>query len=179
MKLQKKLTGAISLIAMITSATAVIGQEIKVWTTETQPARLERQAKMAAEYEASTGVKVEMIPVEESEMGTRATAAFAAGDLPDVIYYGLQYALPWTEAGILDTEAAQEVVDALGSNTFAPGPIQMATTPNGVAGVPVDGWTQMVVYRKDLFEANELEAPSSYKNVTTALSKLHLSLIHI
>ena len=79
MKLQKKLTGAISLIAMITSATAVIGQEIKVWTTETQPARLERQAKMAAEYEASTGVKVEMIPVEESEMGTRATAAFAAG----------------------------------------------------------------------------------------------------
>ena len=142
MKLQKKLTGAISLIAMIASATAVIGQEIKVWTTETQPARLEKQAKMAAEYEASTGVKVEMIPVEEKDMGTRATAAFAAGDLPDVIYYGLQYALPWTEAGILDPEAAQEVVDALGSDTFAPGPIQMAATPNGVAGVPVDGWTK-------------------------------------
>jgi multiple sugar transport system substrate-binding protein len=173
MTLRKKLTGAISLIAMITSATAVISQEIKVWTTETQPARLERQVKMAAEYETSTGVKVEMIPVEESEMGTRATAAFAAGDLPDIIYYSLQYALPWTEAGILDTEAAQEVVDALGSDTFAPGPIQMATTPNGVAGVPVDGWTQMVVYRKDLFEANGLKAPSSYKNVTTALSKLH------
>ena len=49
----------------------------------------------------------------------------------------------------------------------------MAATPNGVAGVPVDGWTQMVVYRKDLFEANGLEAPSSYENVTTALSKLH------
>jgi ABC-type glycerol-3-phosphate transport system substrate-binding protein len=57
-EITKKLTGAISLIAMITSATAVIGQEIKVWTTETQPARLERQAKMAAEYEASTGVKL-------------------------------------------------------------------------------------------------------------------------
>ena len=69
MKLQKKITGAISLITMIVSATTVIGQEIKVWTTETQPARLERQAKMAAEYEASTGVKVEMIPVEEKDMG--------------------------------------------------------------------------------------------------------------
>ena len=77
-EITKKITGAISLIAMIASATTVIGQEIKVWTTETQPARLERQAKMAAEYESSTGVKVEMIPVEESEMGTRATAAFAA-----------------------------------------------------------------------------------------------------
>ena len=70
-EITKKITGAISLIAMIASATTVIGQEIKVWTTETQPARLERQAKMAAEYESSTGVKVEMIPVEESEMGTR------------------------------------------------------------------------------------------------------------
>ena len=79
MKLQRKITGAISLITMIASATTVIGQEIKVWTTETQPARLERQANMAAEYEASTGVKVEMIPVEEKDMGTRATAAFAAG----------------------------------------------------------------------------------------------------
>ena len=88
MKLQNKITGAISLITMIASATTVIGQEIKVWTTETQPARLERQAKMAAEYEASTGVKVEMIPVEEKDMGTRATAAFAAGDLPDGSYYG-------------------------------------------------------------------------------------------
>ena len=33
--------------------------------------------------------------------GTRATAAFAAGDLPDVIYYPLSFALPWAEAGIL------------------------------------------------------------------------------
>ena len=49
MKLQRKITGAISLITMIASATTVIGQEIKVWTTETQPARLERQANMAAE----------------------------------------------------------------------------------------------------------------------------------
>ena len=54
MKLQKKLTGAISLIAMITSATAVIGQEIKVWTTETQPARLERQAKIAGSTPGTT-----------------------------------------------------------------------------------------------------------------------------
>ena len=153
MNLRLKIAGAVSTVALLATATSAIAQEIRVWTTETQPARLERQQKMAADYEASTGVKVQMIPVEESDYGTRATAAFAAGDLPDVIYYPLSFALPWAEAGILDAEAAQEVLDDLGADTFAPGPISMAATPNGIAGVPVDGWTQMVVYRKDLFEA--------------------------
>ena len=115
MNLRLNLVGPLSAIAVLAFATASIAQEIRVWTTETQPARLERQQKMAANYQASTGVKVEMIPVEEKDMKTRATAAFAAGDLPDVIYYGLQYALPWSESGILDTEAAQEVLDALGA----------------------------------------------------------------
>jgi multiple sugar transport system substrate-binding protein len=52
-----------------------------------------------------------VIPVTESDLGTRATAAFAAGDLPDVIYHTLQYALPWAEAGILDADAATEVIE--------------------------------------------------------------------
>ena len=170
---KKCLMGVASGIALLAGATAVSAQSIRVWTTETQPARLERQQKMAADYEAATGVAVEMIPVDEKEYGTRATAAFAAGDLPDVIYYPLQYALPWVEAGILDAEATQEVLEELGADTFAPGPINMAQTPDGVAGVPVDGWTQMVVYRKDLFEANGLEAPTTYGNVIAAIEKLH------
>jgi multiple sugar transport system substrate-binding protein len=147
--------------------------EIRFWTTETQPARLERQQKMAEDFKAETGITVEVIPVDEQDYGTRATAAFAAGDLPDVIYHPLQYALPWTEAGILDPEAATEVVNKLGADTFAPGPLNMAATDGGFASVPVDGWTQMVVYRRDLFEENGLEAPNSYANVLAAIEKLH------
>ena len=168
-----KLVGAASSMVLLASTAAVLAQEIRVWTTETQPARLERQQQMAADYEKATGVKVEMIPVDEKEYGTRTTAAFAAGDLPDVIYYPLQYALPWVEAGILDAEAAQEVFDELGAGTFAPGPVGMAQTADGIAGVPVDGWTQMVVYRKDLFDANGLAAPTTYANVVAAIEKLH------
>ncbi|EFO31291.1 extracellular solute-binding protein [Roseibium sp. TrichSKD4] len=128
---------------------------------------------MAADFEKKTGTSVEVIPVSESDLGTRATAAFAAGDLPDVIYHTLQYALPWAEAGILDTEAATEVVDALGKGTFAQGALGMATFEGDYASVPVDGWTQMIVYRKDLFDANGLEAPTSYAAVEAALEKLH------
>ena len=162
-------TTALSLMLTATGALA----DIRFWTTENQPERLAKQEATAAAFEAETGISVEVIPVEESDLGTRATAAFAAGDLPDVIYYPLQYALPWTEAGILDSEAATEVVNALGVETFAPGPLSMAATEDGWAGVPVDGWTQMIVYRKDLFEENGLEPPTTFANVQAAIEALH------
>jgi multiple sugar transport system substrate-binding protein len=71
-----------------------------------------------------------VIPVTESDLGTRATAAFAAGDLPDVIYHTLQYALPWAEAGILDADAATDVIEALGA-TPSPGRAGMAAVEDG------------------------------------------------
>lgn len=147
--------------------------DLRFWTTEEQPERLAKQQEMAAAFSAESGISVEVIPVTESDLGTRTTAAFAAGDLPDVIYHTLQYALPWVEAGILDAEAASEVIEALGSETFAPGALAMAATEDGYASVPVDGWTQMLVYRKDLFEAAGLEPPTTYANVLAAVEALH------
>ena len=114
-----------------------------------------------------------MIPVTESELGKRATAAFAANDLPDVIYHTLQYVAPWQEAGILNVDAASEVVENLGADTFAPGALGMATIDGDTVAVPVDGWTQLVVYRKDLFEQMGLADPDSYANIQAALKALH------
>jgi multiple sugar transport system substrate-binding protein len=153
--------------------TVAQAQTLRFWTTEEQPERLAKQEELAAAFKDKTGIEVDVIPVTESDLGTRATAAFAAGDLPDVIYHTLQYALPWAEAGILDTEAATEVLENLGTDTFAPGAVAMAAVEGGIASVPVDGWTQMVVYRKDLFDANGLAAPDSYENILAAVEKLH------
>ena len=148
-------------------------QSLRFWTTEEQPDRLAKQEQMAADFKSKTGISVEVIPISESDLGTRATAAFAAGDLPDVIYHTLQYALPWAESGLLDTEAATEVIYGLQASTFSPGALDMAAVRGGYASVPVDGWTQMVVYRKDLFEAHGLNPPNSYANIEAALEKLH------
>ena len=148
-------------------------QSLRFWTTEEQPDRLAKQEQMAADFKSQTGVSVEVIPISEKDLGTRATAAFAAGDLPDVIYHPLQYALPWAESGLLDTEAATEVIYGLRASTFSPGALDMAAIRGGYASVPVDGWTQLVVYRKDLFEAHGLNPPNSYANIEAALEKLH------
>ena len=159
--------------ALALSAIAAGAEDLRFWTTEEQPERLAKQEEMAAAFAEATGHNVEVIPVTETDLGTRATAAFAAGDLPDVIYHPLQYALPWAEAGILDTDSATDVIEDLGGDTFAPGALGMASFGGGYASVPVDGWTQMLVYRKDLFEEAGLEAPTSYANVLAAVEALH------
>ncbi|MEC8261408.1 MAG: extracellular solute-binding protein, partial [SAR324 cluster bacterium] len=76
-------------------------------------------------------------------------------------------------SGLLDIEAATEVIYGLQASTFSPGALDMAAVRGGYASVPVDGWTQMVVYRKDLFETHGLQPPNSYANIEAALEKLH------
>jgi len=149
-------------------------ETVTFWTPEEQPERVAIQEEMAAAFSAKTGHTVEVVPVSEKDLGTRMTAAFAASDLPDVVYHSIQYLRPWAEAGILDTGAAAEVIEALGADTFTGRPLDIASVGDGeYASVPVDGWTQMVVYRKDLFEEHGLAAPDSYENIAAAIEKLH------
>ena len=162
----------IYLFAFSFFANASFAGSLTFWTTEVQPARMEKQKAMADAFEAKTGIYVEVIPVEEKDLGKRATAAAAAGNLPDVIYHTLQYVLPWAEAGILDVKANNDVVKSLGVDTFAPGALNMAKKGGKISAVPVDGWTQMVVYRKDLFEKAGLQPPTSYESITKAVGKL-------
>ncbi|PCI88495.1 MAG: bicyclomycin resistance protein [Hyphomicrobiales bacterium] len=168
----KRLLQGVALSAIL-MANAVSADGLRFWTTEDQPDRLAKQQAMAADFKAKTGIEVEVIPVSEKDLGTRTTAAYAAGDLPDVIYHPLQYTLPWAEAGILNTDAASDVIETLGLDTFAPGALAMAAVDDGFSAVPVDGWTQMIVYRKDLFEAKGLAAPNTFANVTAAIEALH------
>lgn len=164
---------ALALAATLMMSSMASADTLRFWTTEEQPERLAKQQETADKFKATSGIEVQIIPVTEKDLGTRATAALAAGDLPDVIYFPLQYALPWSEAGILDTEINTDLINALGVDTFAPGALNMAKLPEGYAAVPVDGWTQLVLYRKDLFKEKGLEAPTSYASIAKAIEALH------
>jgi multiple sugar transport system substrate-binding protein len=151
----------------------VVAQEIDFWTSEDQPSRMEKQMEIAANFEAATGIVVNVIPVSEADMVTRSTAAFAAGDLPDVMNLSLANALGLASEGILDIEANNEVIESLGRDTFAEGPLNLGAVDDGVVGVPSSGWTQMLVYRKDLFDAAGLAAPTDFDSIQAAIEALH------
>lgn len=160
----------ITLLALFGLAQA---QQITLWTTEEQPERLEVQNRIADAFEEETGISVEVVPVTESELGQRATAAFAAGDLPDVIYHPLSRTAGWAEEGILDTFAASEVVRNLGEDTYGQGVLDMVSFQGDYAAVPHSGWTQLLLYRADLFEEAGLEAPTDYASIRAAIDALH------
>lgn len=125
---------------------------VTMWTMEEQPERLAAQEKMAADFKAKSGHEVKIVPVTEKDIATRATAAFGAGDLPDILNHTVQHLLPFASAGLLDSGAATEVVENLGVDTFAAGPVNMAKSNGEIVSVPTDGWTQLVVYRADKFK---------------------------
>jgi len=151
----------------------VLAQEITFWTLETQPERIAKQEEIAAAFEAKTGISVKIVPVDESDLSTRVTAAFSAGDLPDVILNPIATLVGFAEQGIYDTEAATEVIDKLGRDTFAQGPLNLANFEGNDIAVPVSGWTQLIVYRKDLFEQAGLEPPNTFDNILKAIDALH------
>ena len=152
---------------------AVAQAQVTLWTTEEQPERLEIQNQIASDFEAETGISVEVVPVTESELGQRATAAFAAGDLPDVIYHPLARTAGWAEEGILDTFAATDIVESLGVDTYRQGVLDMVSFQGDYAAVPHSGWTQLLLYRADLFEEAGLEPPTDYASIRAAIDELH------
>jgi multiple sugar transport system substrate-binding protein len=160
------------LLALLLLGSVAFAQ-LRMWTTQVQPERMEVQEQLVADFEAETGISVEVIPVEESELASRITAAFSAGDLPDVIYHPVSQTIGWAEAGILDIDAATAAIEALGEDTFARGMLDLVETQGGYAAVPTDGWTQLLVYRSDLFEEHGLEPPTTFEAIQAAIEALH------
>ncbi len=147
--------------------------QLTFWTTEEQAERMAIQQRIAADFEAATGISVVVVPVTESQLAERMTAAFAAADLPDVVFHPVNYAVTWADAGILDTAAATEVIDDLGIDTFSGGALQMVEFAGEYTSVPADGWTQLLLYRADLFEEAGLESPTTFEAILAAVEALH------
>ncbi|MEO1793429.1 MAG: extracellular solute-binding protein, partial [Pseudomonadota bacterium] len=166
-------TGAAGLMLSAAVSTAALADTITMWTMEEQPDRMARQQKIAEAFKAKTGHTVKVVPVTEKDIATRTTAAFGAGNLPDVLNHTVQHLLPFASAGILDTGAATEVVDKLGKDTFAAGPLNMAKSKGEIVSVPTDGWTQLVVYRADIFKKEGLNPPKTFDDIAAAIKKLH------
>lgn len=171
MKNFARITAGLMLSASVFST--AWADEITLWTMEEQPERMAAQEKIAAAFKAQTGHDVKIVPVTEKDIATRATAAFGAGDLPDILNHTVQHLLPFASAGILDSGAATEVVEDLELGSFAAGPVNMAKSNGEIVSVPADGWTQLVVYRADKFEEMGLNPPKTFADIKTAIDKLH------
>jgi multiple sugar transport system substrate-binding protein len=143
------------------------------WSTETQSDRLAKTQEIIDGFTAATGIKVQLVPVDEDALPQVMLTNAASGTLPDVVFHPLDFTIGWANAGILDTQAASEVVSNLGAETFSEGALALASSGGAVAAVPTDGWGQLLIYRKDLFDAAGLEKPDTFAKIEAAASALN------
>jgi len=149
--------------------------KISFWTTEVEKDRMEIQREIAGLFLRETGIVVNLVPVQENLLAQRVTAAYAARSLPDVVYHPIDFTIGWAEAGILDHQSATGAVNRLGKATFGKGPLKLARFSTGYAAVPMDGWGQLLLYRKDLFQEKGLPVPKCWSTILRAAKVLHNS----
>jgi len=147
---------------------------IAFWTTEVEKDRLTVQEEIGQAFAARTGIAVRVVPVQENLLREKITAAYAARSLPDVVFHPVDFTMGWLQQGILNAKAATEVVKALGTRTFGSGPLNLVRVKEGgYAAVPIDGWGQLLLYRKDLFKEHQLPVPDSWDTIARAAEALH------
>ncbi|MFG1698604.1 ABC transporter substrate-binding protein [Nonomuraea sp. NPDC049309] len=168
------LLAAVSLAACGDDGGRSAGDEITVWTEENLEDRMAVQNAIATEFTRKTGIKVKLVGVAEDQFSQTITAAAAAGDLPDVIGALPLASVRELEAGdLLDTETPGRIVDRLGRGTFSPRALELDSSGQTLLAVPSDGWAQLILYRKDLFEAAGLRPPDTYEALQEAATRLN------
>jgi multiple sugar transport system substrate-binding protein len=150
------------------------GETLTVWNNEFQPDRMEATQAILDEFTEQTGIKTKQVAVPEDQLPTLITNAAAAGDVPDVVLATpVAQSHQYAEEGVFDAEAAQEVVDNLGADTFSEKALELVSKDGVATGVPSDGWGQLLIYRRDMFEKAGLDAPQSLDDVRAAAEKLN------
>jgi multiple sugar transport system substrate-binding protein len=148
-------------------------QRLTVWILENQPDRLRATRANAARFARAEGFAVEVVGVGDDELAQRVSAAARAGRLPDVLQLPMASAHAYARDGILSADAAQDVVDRLGEETFSARALSLLTSEGRVTAVPSDGWGQLLIYRKDVFDEAGLGTPRSLEDVRRAARLLH------
>jgi multiple sugar transport system substrate-binding protein len=116
---------------------------------------------------------VKVVPIAEDQFPSQVQSASAAGSLPDVMgALSLGFVHNLAADDLTDPDAANEVIESLGRDTFSERALSLVEADGKPIGVPSDTWTQLLVYRKDLFEKAGLETPDTFDKILAAATKL-------
>lgn len=150
------------------------GGSIAFWSTENQPDRVTATEELLAGFTEASGIEVELTAVSEDELPSLIVSNAASGDLPDVVYHPVDFTAGWADQGLIDLEATNTAFEALGPDTWAEGALELVTNADGqVMALPSDGWGQLLIYRRDLFDEAGLGAPETYDAIRAAAESLH------
>lgn len=148
-------------------------KSITVWTLENQPDRVRIQDQIIADFTEKTGIDVDLVAVDEGQITQLVASSAISGDLPDVFgAMSLSLTRQFDSLGLLDADAATGIIEDLGEDTFQEAALELNQNDGKAIGVPDSAYSQILVYRTDLFEKAGLEAPTTYEKLAKAAATL-------
>jgi multiple sugar transport system substrate-binding protein len=149
------------------------GTSLTFWTAEDNPDRVKATQAIINRFEEQTNIKVKLVAIGEDELQSRLTSASAAGSQPDVLAAAsLGFVHSLAADDITDPDAAAAVINTLGRQTFSRRGLSLVEVNGKPVAVPSDSWTQLLVYRKDLFDQADLAAPTTFQAIRAAATTL-------
>jgi multiple sugar transport system substrate-binding protein len=149
---------------------------ITFWSAEDNAERVKVLQGIVNDFQQKSGVQVKLVTIAEDQLATQIQSASAGGTLPDVMgSLSLGFAHSLAADDLADSDAANEVVENLGRDTFSERALALVDSDGKPVSVPADTWTQLLVYRKDLLEKEGLETPDTFEKIQAAATKLNQS----
>lgn len=167
----KRLLTCLLGVLMLSSVSISAFADIEFWTDQTQSDRVKTIRLLAEIFESlNPGIKVNVVPVDENDLGSQMAAASAANKLPDIFQAGYEFMLAFGNEGLLDSKAAETIINETGKDRFFKGALQLLESPRkGVYyAVPYDGWIQGIWYRADWFKKAGLQPPTTWDRIMKA-----------
>ena len=147
---------------------------ITVWIVEDLPDRVAATQRILEDFQQSSGVRVKLVAVAEDQFNQLLLSSAAAGDLPDIVGgVPLGQVRTMSSNELIDPAVTAAVLDSLGRDTFTPSSLALTRDGDRQLAIPSEAWTQMLVYRKDLFDQAGLAAPTTYATIQAAAHALN------
>ena len=148
-------------------------KNITFWLSEDVAQRVNAIQQIVNRFQQQSGVQVKVVAIAEDQFPSQIQTASAAGSLPDVMGpMSLGFVQNLATDDLADADAANQVVDSLGRDTFSQRALSLVESDGKPMGVPSDTWTQLLVYRKDLFQKAGLGKPDTLAKILAAATKL-------
>jgi multiple sugar transport system substrate-binding protein len=151
-------------------------QSITFWMNEDVATRVQATQQIVNRFQEKTGVQVKVVAIAEDQLASQIQSASAGGTLPDVMgALSLGFVHNLAADDLADPDAANEVIENLGRDTFSERAISLVEVEGKPVAIPSDTWTQLLVYRKDLFQQAGLDTPDTLDKILAAATRLKQS----
>ena len=156
-------------------AAAQGGVTLRWWSTQSVPAQLEAYKFQIATFEAANpGIKVVFEPTSNETYAAQLAAAFASGQVPNVVTHLPSFAVSnYWRSGLL--EPFDEVIQMVGADKFYPGANRIYELTKGVhAGAGIGGTAANSLWlRTDLMQKHGIaSAPTTWDELRAAAKKM-------